>query len=115
MSLELVTREAVLAAMLAHIGPDKGVHVRDLAREVAGVFACPATERQLRAVVVELRRQGHHICGEPATGYFMASCPADLERTCEFLYDRAMTSLAQIAAMQRVSMPDLRGQLRLPT
>jgi hypothetical protein len=35
--------------------------------------------------------------------------------TCNFLYDRAMTSLRQIATMRRVSLPDLRGQLHLPT
>jgi hypothetical protein len=31
-----------------------------------------------------------------------------------FLYHRAMTSLKQVAAMKRVSLPDFRGQLNLP-
>jgi hypothetical protein len=45
----------------------------------------------------------------------MASSPEELNETCEFLYDRAMTSLSQVSRMKQISMPDLRGQLHLPT
>lgn len=110
----LVTRDAVLGALTAHIGAQNGVHVELLAAEVAGIFRTNATARQIRQMVVELRRDGHHICGEPTTGYFLAATPEELDRCCEFLYERAMTTLMQISAMKRVAVPDLRGQLRMP-
>jgi hypothetical protein len=52
-------------------------------------------------------------CGHPSTGYFLAQTDDELLRTVKFLHDRAMTSLSQAAAMQRVSLPDLAGQLRI--
>lgn len=115
MSAELVTREAVLAELSRHVGVAAGIHVRELAVAVAGVFAGPAAERQVRSVVEALRREGHHVCAEPAAGYYIAADAAELDRTCQFLYERAMTSLVQVAAMRRVSLPDLAGQLRLRT
>lgn len=75
----------------------------------------PVSERLLRAHVNTLRNEGHHICAHPARGYFIAETAEELTNTCEYLYDRAMTSLQQIAAMRRVSLPDLRGQLKLPS
>lgn len=112
---DLITREAVLAALSRHIGAGCGINARDLARQVVGVFVTGGSERQLRHMIEMLRRQGYHICGTPKDGYYMAANDAELICTCDFLYERAMTSLAQIAAMRRVSLPDLRGQLRLPT
>ena len=74
-----------------------------------------AAERSLRDAVVRLRLDGHHICAHPRDGYYLAETDRELDATCIFLYERAMTSLSQISAMKRVSLPDLRGQLRLPT
>jgi hypothetical protein len=113
--IELVDRHAVLAALSRHIGADRGVTGHDLAREIAGVFVDGGTERHLRKVIESLRRQGYHVCGMPKAGYFMAANEGDLIETCEFLYARSMTSLEQVSAMRNVSLPDLRGQLRLPT
>jgi len=113
-SAELFTPEAVLVALYEHTGQDQGVSARQLAQEIAGVFTCAGDERRLRTVIEQLRRDGHGICGTPETGYFIARNDDELVRTCNFLYARAMTSLAQIAAMRRVDLPDLRGQLRLP-
>ena len=70
---------------------------------------------RLRHVIEHLRREGHAICGHPSTGYYIAANEAELDRTCNYLYDRALCSLEQIARMKRVAMPDIRGQLRLPT
>jgi hypothetical protein len=115
MSHKIVSRHAVLAALSRHIGAKAGINAKDLSREIAGVLATSGTERQLRSMIEMLRKEGHHVCGTPRHGYFMAASVDELRQTCEFLYARAMTSLGQIAAMQRVSVPDLRGQLRLPS
>lgn len=99
----------LLAALARRIGDRAGVRGVELANEL------DVPERRLRHLVEELRREGYGICGHPGTGYFMASTAEELEATRLFLYDRAMTTLAQVAAMGKVALPDLRGQLRLPT
>jgi hypothetical protein len=101
-----ITRDALLAALRHHIGRENGVTVTALTREVLG------TEPKL---VVELRNEGHHVCAHPASGYYLARTPEELADTIAFLRERAMSSLTQIAAMKHVSVPDLFGQLHLPT
>lgn len=115
MSHDLLTRESVLVALERHVGAEAGVSGAGLVLEICGLYATKADERALRKLIEELRREGHHLCGTPAQGYFVAATDEELLRTCEFLHDRAMTTLAQVAAMRRVSLPDLRGQLRLRT
>jgi hypothetical protein len=123
-----LTRDTVLAALARHIGERHGIHVSQLVDEIVrrsdsgsaaeftrGQFWRERLERQIRNLVTELRRDGHHICAHPSTGYFMAETAEELDRTCLFLYDRAMASLQQVAAMRKISLPDLRGQLHLPT
>lgn len=113
MSRRMMSPEAVAWALAHHVGAANGVTARDLAVEVVGVQSASA-ERDLRGIIEQLRRDGSHVCGMPGEGYYMAADDAELLRTCEFLFARAMTSLVQVAAMRRVALPDLRGQLRLP-
>lgn len=114
-----ITADRVLEVLSHHIGASKGIDAHTLADEVCNFHIPPHDfaniERQIRSVIVELREQGQHICAHPCTGYYIAATPDELDATCEFLYDRAMCSLKQIAAMKRIAMPDLRGQLHLPT
>lgn len=111
-----ITQTVVLQALSRHIGADNGVGVTQLAREALNhLLITPADERAVRTAIVELRRQGQHVCAHPSTGYFMAENEDELVRSCAYLFDRAMCSLEQVAAMRRTSLPDLRGQLRLPT
>ncbi len=105
----------VLAALTRHIGAQEGISGRDLVAVIGRVFGVRTDERMLRKAIEQLRRDGHHVCGTPAEGYYIAEHEEELNRTCRFLYERAMTTLAQVAAMKRVALPDLRGQLRLPT
>lgn len=112
--MNLLSPDTVLFALAMHRGAANGVHARELVRGICGETSS-ALERQLRDVIVVLRSRGEHLCGTPESGYYMADSEAELLTTTRFLYDRAMTSLSQVAAMRRVSLPDLRGQLRLPT
>jgi hypothetical protein len=110
-----INRDTVLAALARHVGADRGAAAEDL---VIAITESPdyieTGKRHLRAVIEDLRGEGYHICAHPRTGYFIAASEAELRATCEYLYARALCSLTQISAMQRVSLPDLRGQLRLP-
>jgi hypothetical protein len=111
-----ITPDTVLIELALHIGALHGISARDLVAAITGSpEPDPAGERELREAVVALRLEGCHVCGFPATGYFMAANDKELDSQCLWLFDRAMTSLKQIAAMKRVSLPDLRGQLRLRT
>ena len=109
-----ITPQTVLEALLQRIGPENGASVRELASEVLGRPARPSDERVLRTVVMQLRNAGHPVCSTPDEGYHHAADAADLQRTCLHLTHRAVTSLEQVAAMQRISLPDFYGQLGLP-
>lgn len=108
-----ITKDRVLAVLAHHVGDYRGAHVRDLAAEIVAGSTTPGDERHVRKVIEQLRREGQHICAHPSKGYYMAANAEDVEATCKYLYNRAMSSLTQVAAMNRVSLPDLRGQLGL--
>lgn len=114
MSARAIDADTVLAALSRHIGEDKGVSAGALVTEITGELALTDQTRRLRKTIHELRMQGYHVCGHPSCGYFMARTEAELNRTCLFLHHRAISSLAQAAAMKNVSLPDLKGQLHLP-
>ena len=109
-----ITPHTVLAALASCIGPANGLTVRQLASKLVGGHPTAGDERLLRHVIVKLRRDGHPICATPDEGYHHAANADDLQRTCIHLTQRAVTGLAQVAAMQRVALPDLYGQLGLP-
>lgn len=106
-------KERLLAVLSHHIGAENGASAAALARAVRGYAAGPADERKIRYAIEDLRAEGHHVCAHPSTGYYIAENDEELDRTCTFLYRRAMTSLRQVAAMKRVSLPDLAGQLNI--
>lgn len=109
-----ITADTLLSAMAGHIGEQNAIHSDQLAVELTGsAVGLAHKQRQLRYVIVELRRAGHHICGHPGRGYYLASSTAELKRTCAYLYRRNITGFEQIAAMMNVALPDLAGQLRL--
>jgi hypothetical protein len=116
-----VTRPAIRATFVlgvlgGHVGAKNGIHADQLVMKITGrPERDPFGERLLRKAIEELRGEGFHICGTPASGYYLAANDDELNRTCAFLYARAMASLTQVAKMKKVSLPDLRGQLKLPT
>jgi hypothetical protein len=108
-----ITPDTVLDALRQRIGEAEGITAAALSFALTSRHQ-PADERKLRQVIEHLRRQGHEICAMPHAGYYMAANAADLERACVWLVNRAMTSLTQAAAMKRVAIPNLYGQLGLP-
>lgn len=114
LSASEITPDAVLLALSRRVGPANGASVRQLASEILGTASDAADERLLRQVIVKLRRDGHAICATPDDGYHHAANADDLQRTCLHLTRRAVSSLEQVAAMKRVALPDLYGQLGLP-
>lgn len=116
MSRGTITASQVLGVLGGHVGAKNGIHADRLVMKISGrPERALFLERELRKVIEGLRNEGFHICGTPGAGYYLAETDDELTRTCEFLYARAMTSLQQISRMKKVSLPDLRGQLKLPT
>lgn len=109
-----ITPESVLEALARRVGAANGASARQLASEILDRPAEPADERRLRDVIEHLRNEGHPVCATPEEGYHHAANADDLNRTCVYLTRRAITSLRQVAAMKRIALPDLYGQLGLP-
>ena len=97
----------LLNLLASHQGRERGINAADLAR-LAGV-----PERHMRGLVSVLREEGIAICATPETGYYMAVTPDELQESCKFLHRRAMRSLVLASRMQKISLPDLLGQLKL--
>ena len=107
-----INAEALLRFMEKHIGADRGISSRDLSIGLVG-YSNGNTERRIRTIIQGARLVGYQLCGHPDTGYFMAATPEELDRTCKFLVDRAMTTLKQVSRMKKLAMPDLYGQFRI--
>lgn len=99
----------LLSLLTHHIGKGNGIGVKQLA------VLLDTQERAIRSLVSELRAEGHAICGTPQDGYYIAANAEELEQTCEFLRHRALHSLNLEAKLRRIPLPDLIGQLHLPT
>lgn len=102
-------RSTVLTVLSRHIGSGNGISMRGLEQQLD----LPA--RVIRMHISDLREDGHAVCGTPGEGYFIAETPAELEHTCAFLRSRAMHSLVLEAKLRRIPLPDLLGQLHIPT
>lgn len=105
----MIAKGDVLTVLMPHIGKRAGVAVKALADQLH------TSPRQIRKLVTELRNDGVAVCGHPKTGYFIAANAGELEDTCKFLRSRAMHSLTLESNLRRVPLPDLLGQLKLPT
>jgi len=110
-----ISRDSVLAELSRHIGKARGISCADLVRDITWQAPEVSSMRRVRKIIEELRREGQHICGHPSRGYFMAANEEELNETCKFLADRALTSLTQAARMKKLAIPDIHGQLRLNT
>lgn len=111
-----ISKAQVHAELLGHVGRENGIHVRDLVARITGqLLNGEALERRVRDLVQELRLEGHMVCAHPASGYFMAATPQELNATCTFLLERASTSVNQVAAMKSRIAPDLYLDLGVPS
>ena len=103
------SRHDLFSLLAVRVGAHNGVSVDALARQLA------STPRHVRTLVSELRMDGIAVCGTPKTGYYIAATPEEMEETCQFLRNRAMHSLTLESRLRKIPMPDLLGQLHVPT
>ena len=93
----------------AHAGRARGISAEKLAARLC------LPERTLRVLISQAREDGIAISATPETGYYVAETAAELQDSCDFLRSRAMHSLRMEAQLRRIPLPDLLGQLHLPT
>lgn len=111
-----ITKDQVLSELKLHVGRENGIHVRDLVARITNSIApAPALERSVRDLIVELRMDQHQVCAYPASGYYMAATPQELNETCIFLLERASTTVDQVAAMKGRFAPDLYLEMGVPS
>lgn len=103
------TSADLLQLLSDHVGSENGLPAKSLG-VILGI-----TERQVRELVSALRLEGVAVCGTPQTGYYIAANAAELDETCQFLRNRAMHSLQLESRLRKIPMPDLLGQLHVPT
>lgn len=103
------SKHDLFSILSLRVGAHNGVSVSALARQL------DTTERQVRSLVSDLRMDGIAVCGTPKSGYYIAANAEELEETCEFLRHRALTSLQLESRLRNIPMPDLLGQLHVPT
>ena len=102
----------LLVVLSSHIGKGNGISAKDLSARMGFV---DKTFRNVRMIISALRDEGHAICGTPSDGYYIAATSEELTETCTFLRNRAMHSLRLEAKLRHIPLPDLLGQLHLPT
>lgn len=103
------TAHDLLTVLARHQGRNNGITVYTLAQQL------DTSERQVRALVCDLRMSGHAVCGHPRDGYYIASNAEEMQETIDFLTHRAKHSLTLASRMSNIPMPDLLGQLHVPT
>jgi hypothetical protein len=100
----------VLCILRAHRGRVAAIRVPDLARQVG------YSGRECQAVVHRLRiEHGAPIAsaaGKPC-GYFLVETAAEVEAFIQEQRRKALGTLAAIAAVKRVALPELLGQLAI--
>lgn len=102
----------LLVILSGHIGKGNGISAKALSDRMGFI---DKSYRNVRMIISMLRDEGHAICGMPKDGYYIAATPDELKETCTFLRNRAMHSLRLEAKLMKIPLPDLLGQLHLPT
>ena len=72
--------------------------------------------RRLRTLITKMRREGVAICSvstQNGGGYYMAAAGSELKNYTRRDKYRALRILARVAQIQKVSLPDLLGQMKL--
>lgn len=105
----MATKHDVLAVLCLHVGAENSISGNALAKKV-GINA-----RRLRHLTDELIDDGIGLCSHPSRGYYIAQTDKEIEHTCEFHRSRAMHELRKVSRLQKIPLPDLIGQLHLPT
>ena len=108
----------LMATLDRHRGRENCIGMGELWRKV---FRQPYDHRindtsKLRQMIRRFRRRGVPICSTSDKfnpGYYLAESPEELEEFTGRHERRGITSLAQVARLRKIGLPELLGQLQL--
>jgi len=108
----------LLGALMDHVGRANAIGMGELFELVFGQSYEHRinSTRHLRKLITALRRQGKRICSITSTGgagYFVAAAGSELEDYTDRLKKQGLKKLAQVARMEKISLPELLGQIRM--
>ena len=113
-----LNRTRLLSTLTDHIGQMRAIGMAELYETVYG----EAWEnrindtRKLRFLVTALRREGVAICSVSSStggGYYLPAAGSELKGYLRNSKVRALRILARVSRIQKISLPDLLGQMRL--
>lgn len=113
-----INRSRVLSALAGHIGQMHAVGMAELYETVySEAWENRINDtRKLRKLVTDLRREGVAICSVSSStggGYYLPAAGSELKGYLRNSKVRALRILARVSRIQKISLPDLLGQMRL--
>ncbi|MBW2052732.1 MAG: hypothetical protein JRG97_15630 [Deltaproteobacteria bacterium] len=109
-----IIESRVLQILVNHVGQENAIDMGDLYERVFKKSWKNKINdtRPLRDVIEKLRWRGVRICSDCA-GYFVASCGSELDDYLSRTRRRHLKGLAREAAMRRITLHTLLGQMQL--
>jgi hypothetical protein len=111
-------RAKLLTELSRHVGEINAIGMAELYEAVFGTTWRHRINdtKKLRELVTEMRNEGIPICSVPSCtggGYFLASAGSELKSYTERDKRRALRILARVSRIEKISLPELLGQMRL--
>lgn len=100
----IAEKDKLLVLLQCHVGR------RNSLSSAAVAAALGYTEREIQALVDELRLSGIAICEEEG-GYFIAGTADELKETCAVVRERARHYLELESKLRRVPLRDIAGEI----
>jgi len=113
-----VWRSRLLAELSRHVGEINAIGMAELYEAVfGGAWRHRINDtKKLRELVTEMRNEGIPICSVPSScggGYYLASAGSELKNYTERDKKRALRILSRVSRIEKISLPELLGQMRL--
>jgi hypothetical protein len=111
-------RARLLIELSRHVGEMNAIGMAELHEAVFSETWCHRINdtKKLRELITEMRNEGVPICSVSASsggGYYLAAAGSELRGYTERDKKRALRILARIARIERISLPELLGQMRI--
>jgi hypothetical protein len=111
-------RTMLLAELTSHIGQMHAIGMAELYETVYGEAWQNRINdtRKLRTLITDLRREGVSICSVSSSsggGYSLPAAGSELKGYLRNSKIRALRILARVSKIQKISLPELLGQMRL--
>lgn len=104
--------------LTSHIGQANAIGMAELYEAVYGeTWANRINDtRKLRKLITDMRREGVAICSvsdRSGGGYFLAAAGSELKDYLRRSKVRALKILGRVSKIQKISLPELLGQMKL--